>query len=209
MSSKERPILFSAPMVRAILDGRKTQTRRVVKFYGLTDVHRRLDGSFSFETAGGSTLVKCPYGKPGDSLWVRETHARCPGNMFTPPHYLADGPMPSISERHDAGLLRTFPSIHMPRWASRIDLLITGVRVERLQDISEADAAAEGLKSWPHKGGRAYGYDGGLQDGHGSARGAFWHLWESINGPESWSANPWVWVVEFKRKDNSNEKQGA
>ena len=217
---KERPILFSGPMVRALLDGRKAQTRRLLtevqKLHGYDFVH-----ILSGETARVLTIkeppgaayagfrhqdadqessplyFKCPYGQPGDRLWVREKHARYGAKeTWCSPHYFADSEtLPSINERHDAGLLRTYPSIHMPRWASRITLEITRVRVERLRDISEEDARAEGARP---------SIVGDDLD-HLKFRAGFQTLWDSINGkprkdsPDiSWEANPWVWVVEFK-----------
>lgn len=201
---KERPILFSAPMVRAILDGRKTQTRRVVKPQPIAD--ERFVGGYCIDRKGRQTSVEapyvgrdCPYGQPDDRLWVREawsTHA-CfdsisPAGLTTRSiHYLADGKVLSGKGR---------PSIHMPRLASRITLEITGVRVERLQDISEDDCWAEGIES----------VDGIFDDQiHAiakrigccaeDAKPTYCALWESINGDGSWEANPWVWVVEFKR----------
>ncbi len=171
---RERPILFSAPMVRAILGGRKTQTRRVVK-------DRYIDAVFLvhfFKYLRGN----CPYGQPGDRLWVRESFcdARSAGAGCV--LYRASGDR----------ACRWKPSIHMPRSASRILLEITAVRVERLNDISEADAKAEGLMR--------------VSDGFRGADGLPWYanpvasyrsLWESINGAGSWAANPWVWVIEF------------
>lgn len=183
---KERPILFSAEMVRAILDGRKTQTRRTVKLNQAGRVQR---GKQQWHIDDPNAALACPYGQPGDRLWVRETWA--PGATQTmyragcSPDYLPpDG--------------KWRPSIHIPRWASRITLEITGVRVERLQDISEDDARDEGIE------------DGGcLNCGEREpcecsspvpdARDSFAHLWQSINGPDSWDVNPWVWVVEFRR----------
>ena len=193
MAPKERPILFSAPMVRALLDGSKTQTRRVVK--GSTDawdsfqVEEDITGREFFFVCGEPeagprklrpiiTSLICPYGQPGDRLWVKETHSFVP-DADEPAGcsavlYAADG------ERY--GKLR--PGIHMTRWASRILLEIVSVRVERLQDISDQDAMAEGVDA------AAYGK---------SHRYGFSRLWESINGVGSWDANPWVWVVEFRR----------
>lgn len=234
---KERPIIFSAPMVRAILDGRKTQTRRVVKGIINADLFEPLgdDGGFLHSSkctnfcdfACGGHEIACPYGVPGDRLWVRETWC-CPdstkkGGLVG---FAADG---WCGYRDAAGLLvphgrileapgykecfpptgaRTFglkgyggrwrPSIHMPRWASRLTLYITSVRVERLQAISEADAIAEGCemdgafpKEQPHVSGGMVGWD--------DAREWYADLWDSINGKGSWAANPWVWVVEFRR----------
>ncbi len=185
----ERPILFSAPMVRALLAGTKTQTRRVVKGWPLEWLK---PGMFTPEYVALPENGACPYGQPGDRLWVREawtTHA-CfdhirAGELTTRSlHYQADG-------RIQTG--RNRAAMHMPRWASRITLEVTGVRVERLQDISEADAQAEGcaLECMTPTG-----------DDSGSAihgPGGYMALWESINGPGSWDANPRVWVVEFRR----------
>jgi hypothetical protein len=194
-------MLFSAPMVRAILDGRKTQTRRVVKpqppadeFGGyepmlceiihpaITDRHGNEQPGepvFGVTTESGEWCLPCRYGGPGDRLWVRETWARR-GEMKSA-IYKAD------SERAIGayGAVRWTPSIHMPRWASRITLEVTGVRVERLRDISESDCRAEGC-------GPIYNT---LAVDH------YRSVWESINGAESWTANPWVWVIEFKRID--------
>lgn len=188
---KERPILFSGPMVQAILEGRKTQTRRVAK---LTDTGRvkAVGSRKNWHLDDQNAVQACPFGQPGDRLWVREKHARTE-EPYIQPHYLADGPVPTISERHDAGLLRVFPSIHMPRWASRINLEITGIRVERLQEISEADAMAEGA---PLELGRL---ERTILGAKAKYRSGFVRLWQSINGPGSWDANPWVWVIEFRR----------
>lgn len=198
----ERPILFSAPMVRAILDGSKTQTRRVVKPNHLEFFAQH--PSDMLRSWGSRPL---PYGQTGDRLWVREAFYR----EF-------DGPPSSEEERLEwvengylaykatdnqpygsGGFLPFRPSIHMPRWASRITLEITGARVQRLQDISEADAIAEGCAK-NHNG---Y-YWGGSHAVSGlkqlpTAIDAYRDLWQSINGSGSWEANPWVWVVEFKR----------
>ena len=187
---KERPILFSAPMVRALLAGTKTQTRRVVKPLkgeeidpaGIYDQH-----------PGDLELARCPYGQPGDRLWVREAYF---GNHYLHPnepaderelHYRADGYEDFEGER-----ITWRPSIHMPRWASRITLEIVSVRVERLHEISEEDAKAEGVEHYKPE------HTVGLPP-CSAHRYAFEDLWRSINGHESWSANPWVWVVEFKR----------
>ena len=209
---KERPIRFSAPMVRAIIDGSKTQTRRVVK--GWVPCKPENDGeSDVWQVYNGDTVAftfLCPYGKPGDRLWVRETWAETDRHDGTPVVAYRAGGCIGVGRTQRDGpdhLIRAFAwddapeggirwraSIHMPRWASRILLEVTDVRVERLQDISEADAQAEGVK-----------VDG---NGHavrddvvnvGGARTAFAELWESINGPDSWATNPWVWVVEFRR----------
>jgi hypothetical protein len=174
-------------MVRAIIDGRKTQTRRIVK----NQDWYRLKGEYGEKLRSVDT---CLYGKPGDRLWVRESfsswHMGCHwydctregrskpscSNLF----YRATHHFPDDDQRW-------VPSIHMPRWASRITLEITGVRVERLRDISEADAVAEGCQ--------CAGVPASLTN-----RGAFAKLWESINGPDSWQDNPWVWVVSFTKQ---------
>lgn len=213
---KERPILFSAPLVRAILDGRKTVTRRVVNI----QPRSRADiGSFG----KGQPFIRnpdatkrnpgCPYGRPGDRLWVRETwycdHFEVMRGPYLKPDdlnvseaiddgtlvYAADGLTP-----YEADQPIWKPSIHMPRWASRLLLEITDVRVERLQAISDKQALAEGVRlyadhaalgDWYHvEGKETYSAD---------PRKSFELLWSSINGPTAWDANPWVWVVEFKQ----------
>lgn len=219
---KERPILFSAPMVRAILAGTKTQTRRVVKpqppehtytvsvfhhpdprphFWAWTDSPNRPDLANLSDWS-----APCPYGQPGDRLWVRETWRHTASSLEearaitediasgTAVDYRATYIERCMRElgfsREDAEMADDFerwrPSIHMPLWASRIVLEITGVRVERLQDISRGDAMAEGCP-FPNM---AAGPDP-----------SDWYreLWNEINGLNSWTANPWVWVVEFKR----------
>ena len=201
---KERPILFSAPMVRALLDGTKTQTRRVVKPQPPAHMQtaRNLgDGNWQFVNdvhmlADAASTWRCPYGQPGDRLWVREkwrgvVNIAPPGSYeYAVAHHIPDQEHCrrveyAATQQADTDPWR--PSIHMPRWASRITLEITGVRVDRLQDISEADAAAEGVSA-KH-----------TADANYTAREAYAVLWESINGPGSWDENPWVWVVEFKR----------
>ena len=211
---KERPIIFSAPMVRAILSGAKTQTRRVVKTAHMMSV----DGELV------PIAARCPFGKPGDRLWVRET---CRAEAIDDEglcgvRYVADGQFMPIANTREAsdrwvqlywyrGMEgATVPPIHMPHWASRITLEVTDVRVERLQDISEADAVAEGVRpgdgKWHTLGdGEAvfkdeYGWfapDSCVR--HNAPRHAFREAWEIINGPESWSANPWVWCITFRR----------
>lgn len=197
-SVRERPILFSAPMVRAILAGTKTQTRRAWREQPPPGVRV---GYVPGET-------RFPYGQPGDQLWVRETwlDARCTGVEVRDPHtlkrtsyaYGADTPPGSYADqcRKDYGL-KWRPSIHMPRAASRIQLEVTGVRVERLQDISDADARAEGAVCVDEATGREVLFPDASKAG--SWRLGYRVLWESINGPGSWDANPWVWVVEFRR----------
>ena len=209
--------------VRAILDGRKTQTRRVVKpqpfldgqgnacwngwNFGQDAQHRpRFDALASPFPGSITKRVHCPYGRPGDRLWVRETWAIHP-DYANQRHaiYRADRGVEYDTDRWR-------PSIHMPRWACRIVLEIVSVRVERLQSISEADALAEGItKENLIVGVNCYGgppveqhedryfHDGCPDDGFESAGDAYAARWQSINGPESWQSNPWVWVIEHKR----------
>ena len=233
----ERPILFSAEMVRAILDDRKTQTRRLMKaqpypdsivtveHYHQTVIDRHGDMQPGPEIFGahwddGECGLRCPYGAPGDTLWVRETWAPHPhGVMRCGAVYRAD-----LDAVPDAGRWR--PSIHMPRWASRLTLRITDVRVERLQDISEDDARAEGCQARPFPGPWWQGYrdlgDGQMlhQQAIGetapdwmiepkqmpptpwldqSARDGFRSIWMGLHGPGAWESNPWVWALSFKR----------
>jgi hypothetical protein len=183
---KERPILFSGPMVRAILDGRKTQTRRIVKGSGIWSVCGE-DLGFPWpgqeDESGEWRSFTCPYGEPGERLWVREAWARViVGNQID---YLYRADTHTGLEKRD-GDQKWKPSIHMPRVACRLMVEITSVRVERLQDISEEDATNEGAQ--------CAGFPASLTN-----RGAFGKLWQSINGPDSWAANPWVWVVEFRK----------
>lgn len=204
---KERPILFSAPMVRALLQGRKTQTRRAVKLpKALVALGGDLNAASTFRDPGfgdgeylhvalndGSVQrVRCPYADTlGDRLWVREAwahdaetleqcraaHEDALSGLTYGPYYRATDVAPET--------LRWRPSIHMPRWASRITLEVTNVRVERLQDISEADAEAEGADP--------------IKTKVPTARDAYRYLWDDINGAGGWDANPWVWVVSFRR----------
>lgn len=215
---KERPILFSGAMVRALLDGSKTQTRRIVKPQPHEDrAHDHVKEHESIFTwwAGNLTLgvqheARCPYGQPGDRLWVRETWLEDPEDDGTWAYTqytgckgspLSDIPRKFQKPEHciyregwDGCDLRWRPSIHMPRWASRMLLEIVSVRVELLQDIGEKDARAEGVTIEDRN---MAGYCAG-QFLPPSIR-AYRDLWESINGAGSWDANPWVWVVEFKR----------
>lgn len=199
---KERPILFSGPMVRAILDGRKTQTRRVVKLKDSWDVGPNYAGECWPVRKRGNRLVRmpCPYGAVGDRLWVRETWSPC--STFDPSEetgaiYRAEpwrnGVEPSI---------KWTPSIHMPRWASRITLEITGVRVERLHDISNSDIVAEGFEATgaaQRMPDGSYAVAGRFEGTVSTLRQLFSMKWTEINGAGSWAANPWVWVIEFKR----------
>ncbi len=215
---KERPILFSAPMVRAILEGRKTQTRRVVK--GCVEE----SGEYTEQGHMHGLYPRCPYGQPGDRLWVRETFAlentqEYDGTENMPtdgrpiqrhdgwkliPRYRATEPDTQliIAEcENDEDAMRWTPSIFMPRWASRITLEIESVRVERLNDISQEDARAEGAEKEDTFN---YSLDErarlGLRDG---SQWGYWNgyklLWESINGKGSWAINPFVWVVQFHK----------
>lgn len=200
---KSRGILFSTPMVRALLAGRKTVTRRVVKRDTVAEVvepYEHWEG-YTFGSCavdGTTSIVHCPYGKPGDRLWVRETWAPYP-DPHAPP-----GDRPLVAYRAtDEAQTRNVPwrpSIHMPRWAARITLDVVSVRVARLHDITEEDAIAEGVGELSY-GGAEDVWLGGARDG-GDTREpieAFAGLWESINGPGSWAANPWVWRVEFSK----------
>lgn len=192
---RERPIIFSAPMVRAILEGRKTQTRRIVKpqpwpgipFIGIDGTVATWRRDYGDDTSMMS-LVRLSHGQPGDRLWVKETWANrdSDGDAITP-IYRADGE--EYEDGDGCGFVpRWRPSIHMPRSASRIDLEITGVRVERLRDISNEDARAEGVSEW----------DG---DAPGDYRGAYRELWDALYAGRGygWDDNPWVFVYDFER----------
>lgn len=205
---KERPILFSGPMVRAILEGRKTQTRRIVKprhdfvVDDSEDATNRVYYPCYVTGEPEPEEVPCPYGRIGERLWVRETWAIVPAVSDDGLKHKAKGDGTGATWRADwNGNPSGFtwkPSIHMPRWASRITLEITGVRVERLNDISEADAYAEGITIPSH-----YRFaSNGRPEDRNEARVTFETLWETINGVGSWRFNPWVWVVEFKRLEN-------
>ena len=202
---KERPILFSAPMVRAILDGSKTQTRRVVKptvkgcKVGVYTTDRSKEIELcNFDPEDGDPVdgraFVCPYGQPGDRLWVRESLWNEDGDWnFSADDALVTGQ----SDRKDwllaNGSKGAIPSIHMPRWASRIMLEVVDVKVERAQEISEADAIAEGTRAVP-----VDAFKPRLQ-GCFSERDAFAQIWQRINGKDSWDANPWVWALSFRR----------
>ncbi len=199
---KSRPILFSAPMVRALLAGTKTQTRRSLRDGTWLDPK---EGVIRMCSVGngvtGFQSVACPYGQPGDQLWVRETWAHhvqaqsAERDEDGPFVYAADGPQ-ALQARLAS---KWTPGIHMFRWASRITLELTDVRVERLQDISEADALAEGVTpKWePGCSGRLMEAFNGFS--FRPAASAYADLWEQINGPGSWDANPFVWALSFKR----------
>ena len=208
ISISERPIIFNGEMVRAILDDRKMMTRRIFWVTDPVGIRHTInspkeeilqfdDGSFHYlSTAGLSGPYPCPYGKAGDILWVRENWAaRLDEDHLSPKQlyengkrsvgYWADGPEICCRTGCNGAAGKVRPSIHMPRWASRITLEITDVRVERVQDIADNDCESEGLK--PLQGG---------------IKSEFRILWDSINGKKegcSWADNPYVWVVEFKR----------
>lgn len=239
---KERPILFSAPMVRAILEGRKTVTRRALK------VQPHIDTSGNFcvgksnygQDLNGKPMTRhfvkshCPYGQPGERLWLRESFWHAGEWVPTYPeddggawagtrrvHYRADSPPPNEPNHHypnglsngtysaaaPAKIWRARPSIHMPRWASRILLEITDVRVERLREgegetAFESRYIAEGIHRIHHGDGEYYYHPFSSEPGPGNwidPYDAWRELWVPINGAESWNANPWVWVVEFKQ----------
>lgn len=209
---RERPILFNGDMVRAILEGRKTVTRRLVdpqppvghQWHGwiVESSNRKDEGKASWAACEGSLAhdahrVHCPFGRPGDRLWVRETFVG--GQNGTAIRYRATEPdWPAGQGTHWPWR----PSIHMPRWASRILLEVTAVRVERLQDITEEQAQAEGADPIHLDGLTASditALDLEWADPATPYRNGFRRLWESLGG--DWDANPWVWVIEFKRAE--------
>jgi hypothetical protein len=205
---RERPILFNGAMVRAILEGRKTVTRRPVKGLPLDWLQAGFTPDF---TARGENAL-CPYGQPGDRLWVRETWAEADRPDGTPVVAYAAGGCTAVGRDGARGpdmLLRNFawvetphvdrwrPSIHMPRWACRLVLEITDVRVERLQAISDADCWAEGAAVQASPDSKAYL----------SPRGAFHALWGSTGG--DWDSNPWVWVISFRPVDAPSAPGGG
>lgn len=187
----EHPILFSGEMVRAILDGRKMKTRRVIKPQPDTVWHDTSAVPHTYYD--GIRELNCPYGQPGDLLWVRETWGVSAFLNKVKPSELKQSAQVSYRVDATGSELSHFvwrPSIFMPRWASRITLEVTGVQVERLNDISEEDARAEGVH--PNQLTTIQPY-----------RAAFCGLWDSINEKRGygWLDNPWVWVVEFKVKE--------
>ncbi|MBH2842876.1 hypothetical protein I6U52_03965 [Serratia marcescens] len=233
---KERPVIFNSEMVRSILDGRKTQTRRVMKVQPKPSETRPGDFWFSSKklesmvhasdfTPGNSPIADChlffqehccPFGQAGDQLWVRETFMdltstgiEATTGKFEGFAYRADTPAGSYGDevRKEYGLKWT-PSLHMPRKACRILLEITAVRVERLNDISEEDAKAEGVKP---AGDMLPDYPDTFLTPKGDfaiAKVAFQRLWQSIYGEESWAANPWVWIIEFKQVSAREVERG-
>lgn len=215
----DRPIIFSGPMVQALLTGRKNQTRRILKPQPpknarYTGIHFASDepDSWFFNSPNGPSKARRAH-EAGDHLWVRESGYQL-GNAADECRerdgyeacgfrYAADGAaiyLPGMHPGHDYERRR--PSIHMPRWASRLTLLVTDVRVERLQDISEEDARAEGAE-WAKVGSGSFlrlreeWRFGDVASGP-SARSAFTDLWNSIHGPDAWAANPWVAVITFR-----------
>lgn len=207
---KERPINCKAHEVLALLDDGNSQMRRVVKPQPTSNEAigaRRIDingqHQWAWVTGEDEDIIPfekqftCPYGQPGDRLWVREKFAIVPRTAYAHSDGVQQTPWPNDPFDHDAaiyaagwdrcdGEIRWRPSIHMPRWASRILLEVTGVRVERLQDISDTECAREGITP-----AECTDCDGWVN--------AYSRLWESINGHGTWDANPWVWVIEFKR----------
>lgn len=208
-ASRERPILFGAPMVRAILEGRKTVTRRALKLQPISQPEPTDSGTWEIyradELAG---TIRCPYGQPGDRLWVRETWQgplvsseemeadpswhKDATRYQDPAHcaYRASGDSCEYVDPDDNFHCRWRPSIHMPRWASRILLEVTAVRVERLESISFDQARAEG-----------YPKEREAETGGSDMDAWLWFrsIWEEINGAGSYEATPWVWCVEFRR----------
>lgn len=228
----ERGMIFNAEMVRAILDGRKTQTRRPVRFPVLDkNLGCELAGNELAGELSAGNYLNSAFGKPGDRIWVRETWGvvsheldedgrirpwtpdrpatainEMPfGNGYYSGHaiYAADGDFTwGDDDGYEDGRSCWKPSIHMPRAASRILLEITDVRVERLNAISEENAASEGVAQF--RGGFWKHYQPGWTQHQLSARGSFVTLWKSIYDEESWQSNPWVWVIEFKRCGSTN-----
>ena len=185
MSDRAKPIIFNGEMVRAILDGRKTQTRRIVKSilgvnaegaYFDKETDRWYFQNWDKPNPVDPCIGKCPYGKVGDILWVRETWAMSGLNRVEYKAFPADG-------KDFRAVSKWKPSIHMPKWASRITLEITDVRVERVQEISEMNSLREGT----------------MPTNFASARGNFALLWNSIHGKDAWDRNDWAWVVTFRR----------
>lgn len=231
---KERGMIFNAEMVRAILDGRKTQTRRIMKVQpseGFSPMNMALETDYEahwytpgivdkdgylqpakhdvFGVASDEEGYTCPFGAVGDRIWVRETFATLEPGSYEPVkpqqgycqelRYAATDRLAKSGS--DIRGYKWIPSLHMPRWASRITLEITGVRVDRLQNISDEDAEAEGIDMEALFDAQDC-YDciaDHNMTGRPTVTGAFKHLWESIYGEEGWQANPWVWVITFQR----------
>ncbi|ASL89065.1 hypothetical protein BVG97_16250 [Serratia marcescens] len=240
---KERPVIFNGEMVRAILDGRKTQTRRAIsdRQLHLIDVASQVGECYPLESgidhSNSQSYYRehCPFGQVGDRLWVRETFAvlgnedGCPidwnGNLIKGDEKQAariykascwqepgNYGLWSIPDRETQYEGTWRPSIHMSRWASRIMLEITAVRVERLNDISVDDAKAEGVRALENNFGNGPAYCDYLlpnlddtAEWYNRASDSFKSLWKSIYGEESWRANPWVWVIEFKQVSEESQ----
>lgn len=207
---KERPILFSSPMIRAILSGAKTQTRRVIRD---AYVSRRKDGCLLLPELLQQIGVgaACPYGRPGDRLWVREKHTFVAdvwglhagvAYQYGGIRWL-DGDAPelvgkTVYNEDKPEVWKWRSPIHMPRWASRITLEITDVRVERLQEISAGDCLSEGIRlDWEP-------YTNQLPPSETDYYNAYRDLWKRINGHGSWESSPWVWVITFKRVEGTD-----
>ena len=196
--SIEHPILFAPRLVRALLAGRKTQTRRVIRPFPPACCDKFTDGLFRVPGAAYGVARRCPYGKAGHTLWVREAwsvntayEAVAPRDIFhdAAVWYRADGRVRGRpGAKRDGHRGRGRPSIHMPRWASRTDLRVTAVRAERLQEITTEDCIAEGLSTELREG-----------EAEGHLRDQFRDGWDSINGGpgRDWASNPWLWVVSF------------
>ena len=212
---KDRPMLFSSSTVRALLDGRKTQTRRVVEPQPTSILAQPGEGKVPswaivnhapatgvcVNAYGNEDWLRCPYGQPGDRLWVRESWKAHTTFDHLPPRDIPASHVWYLADNGYKAQSRTRASIHMPRWASRILLEIVSVRVERLQDISEADAKAEGViprevRQFAIFGASATERAAIYRD---AAVEPYCELWQQINGADSWDANPWVWAVEFQR----------
>lgn len=219
----EHAILFSGPMVQAILEGRKTQTRRVIGDVMFLGALKRQDTILGrvlafFEAAGpgynkSRQQIKCPYGQPGDHLWVREKHSlwlSYYGKVLSNPYaVMADGAQKYKDGQYVSGLkkyapgafdgIKWRPSIHMPRWASRLTLEVVTIRAERLQAITIDDVWAEGIRAPAQSG-------PGITPQH-----VFGDLWDDINAKRGhpWASNPWVWVVEFKKVKDEQSNPAA
>lgn len=230
---KETALLMRGEMVRPTLADEKTQTRRLigkligfgaVRQFGVSDTpgydfHFRDKKMRWHDLTRDEVMKACPYGGVGDQLWIKETWQYAnyfgqegPQNgVLAQPIYRATFP-PSVDERHDAGMIQPpkkwRPSIFMPKWACRLNLLNVEIRIERLNDISEADAFAEGIDTEGDDYLSAeHAQIAGVPIDCGSpARFAYKALWERINGRGSWDLNPWVWVIKYRRIDENNIK---
>lgn len=223
---KQRPILFSTPMVQAVLDKTKSQTRRLK---GLDDINKNPDdyvfngfghtqkgvfGALFMHKSGLINLIPCPFGIVGDVLWVRETWNKViiwgvddEPHADIQPEFIFKASEGDVIEDNEGNIIKWKPSIHMPKKACRIWLQITDIRVERLQSISEDDAKNEGVEGWIEERLKSkpthykvyYHDDDDDSTYSSSAITSFETLWQKINGKNAWNANPWVWVIEFKQ----------